>query len=108
MAAPEKYIFPYSTSISEKQIEVMSVIARGNPDGGYVDVYQILERVSYTESLGAVKFILRYMMAQKRVEKAGKARRERLWGEGKRGVYFRPLTVYRLTQKGMFELKSNC
>jgi len=106
MATPEKYIAPCSTLISEKQLEILSIVARGNPDGSYVDTFQVLERASYTDSLEAIRFILRYMIAQGRIERADYAERSREWGRGGRGVHSRKTPVFKITDNGLFLLKS--
>lgn len=95
MATPEQYIANTTTPISDKQAEVLNVVARGNPDGSYVDRHQIRDRLSYDPHIQSVHFILRYMVAQKRIEIAGKELRQKKEG----GARFRT-RVYRLTELG--------
>ena len=77
MATPEQYIPNTTNPLSDKQTEVLHVIARGNPDGSPVDAYQLQARLSYQPKMDSVKFILRYMVAQKRVKVVGKEKRIR-------------------------------
>ena len=70
MATPEQRMSERPASLSLKQASVLKVIARGNPDGTPVTRKQILERINYEAKMDSVVFILRYMLAQKRITKA--------------------------------------
>ena len=75
MATPEQYISNTTQSISMKQAEILSAIARCNADGTYLDKNQLREVLSYKPNRDAVTFSLRYMLAQKRIEVAGREKR---------------------------------
>lgn len=81
MASPEKYISKHTYIVTEKQAEVLNIIARANADGSFVDRHQIRDRVSYDPHINCIIFILRYMLAQKRIEIVG--REKRLSGAGR-------------------------
>lgn len=95
MATPEQYISNSTRPISMKQAEILNVIARGNPDGSYVDRHQLRDRLSYNPHVQSVHFSLRYMVAQKRVEVAGKELRthEKFTGSFQ-------TRIYRITELG--------
>lgn len=95
MATPEQHIANKTNPISKKQAEVLSVIARGNPDGSHVDWHQIRERLSYNPKLDAVRFILRYMIAQRRVEALDLELRQKQ----DTGIRFKT-RVYKVTELG--------
>lgn len=42
-----------------KQTEIMKIIVRGNPDGSFCDIGQIMDRLSYTTSKASFQFSLR-------------------------------------------------
>jgi len=102
MATPEQYITDNPRPVSEKQIEVLRIIARGNPDGSPVDMWQILERVSYPATSNTIRFILRYMRAQGRIKVAGMF--DRPCGESKSMV--RSLKTFIITDLGLMLIKN--
>jgi len=72
---PEQGV-PFSTrQPSPQQIEILSIVARGNSDGSQVDKAQVLERVSFTNKQNNVWFIMRYMLAQGRIERVDMVKR---------------------------------
>lgn len=65
--------------LTTKQIEVLRVIAKGNPDGSHADLDEILERVSYRPTKQAIQFTIRSLVEHGLIEKhASEKRRGRL------------------------------
>ncbi len=56
-------------SISKKQIEVLKLIIRANPDGSLIDIDQLLERLSYKPTKQALQFTIRQLVGRKYIEK---------------------------------------
>ena len=98
MATPEQYIPDLTNPLSEKQREVLHVIARGNADGSAVDRDQLMSRLSYAPTMNCVIFILRYMVAQNRVVKVGIERRLRSNKQGH--LRYHNVATYRITSLG--------
>lgn len=48
--------------LTTKQYSLMSVIIRGNPDGSFVDLDQILERIPYETSKQSLQFSIRALV----------------------------------------------
>jgi len=55
--------------LTEKQIEIISLIKRGNTDGTLLDIDQILERLSYMPTKQALQFSLRYIIKRGYIQK---------------------------------------
>lgn len=56
-------------ALSPKAFEVVRVIMRGNPDGSWVDLDQLLERLSYKPSKQSMQFTLRALIKRGLIEK---------------------------------------
>jgi DNA-binding MarR family transcriptional regulator len=52
-----------------KQIELLSVIGKRNPDGGATDLDQILERLSYKPTKQSLQFSIRALIAHALIQK---------------------------------------
>lgn len=55
--------------ISAKQREVLSCIVRANPDGTWLDLDQILERLTYAPTKAALQFTVRQLVERGLAEK---------------------------------------
>lgn len=49
-------------NITDKQLMIMDVIIKGNPDGEPCDLDQLIERVPYEVSKPAIQFSIRYLI----------------------------------------------
>ena len=58
-------------SLTLKQMEALNFIVRGNPDGSFVDLDQMLERVSYRPTKAAFQFTIRTLIERGLIEKKG-------------------------------------
>lgn len=56
-------------NLSAKQTEILTVIVRMNPDGTFVDLDQLIERLSYKPSKEAIQFSLRHLIGRELIEK---------------------------------------
>jgi hypothetical protein len=85
---------PVSIEIRDgKQREIMEVIVRGNPDGTFCDIDQIIEKLSYSPSKASFQFSLRCILRKKLVEKEEELR----FRDGARRRVIKPTLVgYRL------------
>jgi DNA-binding MarR family transcriptional regulator len=57
--------------VTKKQMNVLTVIARGDDDGGFIDLDQLLERIDYETTKGSMHFTLRGLIRRGMVEKKG-------------------------------------
>lgn len=48
--------------LTTKQIQIMNVITRGNEDGSFVDVDQLVERVGYETTKQSMQFSIRALV----------------------------------------------
>lgn len=65
--------------LTTKQIEVLRIIAKGNPDGSHADLDEILARASYKPTKQAIQFTIRSLVEHELIEKhASEKRRGRL------------------------------
>lgn len=55
--------------LTSKQIELMTIIGSGNPDGTAVDLDQILERLSYHPTKQSLQFSIRALIARDLIKK---------------------------------------
>lgn len=55
--------------LSAKQREIIGIIVRANPDGTWVDLDQLIERLSYKPSKEAIQFSLRSLIDRGLIEK---------------------------------------
>ena len=53
-----------------KQTDILDVIVKGNPDGTFADLDQIMERVPYTTTKPAFQFSLRCLIRKQLIERA--------------------------------------
>jgi DNA-binding MarR family transcriptional regulator len=49
-------------TLTRNQYEIMAVLIKGNPDGSFVDLDQLLERVSYQPTKYAIQFSIRFLI----------------------------------------------
>ena len=61
--------------LTEKQLEVIRVIAEANTDGTPADLDEILERVSYKPTKQAIQFSIRALIEHGLIEKVGSENR---------------------------------
>lgn len=61
--------------LTQKQVEVLRVIAAGNTDGTDADLDEILERVSYKPTKQAIQFSIRALIEHGLIEKTGAEKR---------------------------------
>lgn len=81
-------------NLTEKQIEILKLVVKGNSDGSFIDLDQLLERLSYKPSKAALQFSLRFMAERGLLEKKAL--------ENRRGSARR---IYSCTAKGYNEYK---
>lgn len=81
-------------SLSPKQVEIIKVLGRANPDGSFCDFDQLLERLSYKPTKDSAHFSIRALEKRGLVEKKPR--------ESRRGQSRRILA---LTIAGFTELK---
>lgn len=55
--------------LTTKQMELMTIIGKRNPDGGAVDLDQILERLSYHPTKQSLQFSIRALIARDLIQK---------------------------------------
>jgi hypothetical protein len=90
---PLAHNFIYENKVlAESQMEVVKVIIRGNPDGSFVDIYQILERDPRKRSIKSLISALNRLIEKGIIMKQGFARRHGARGYGVR--------LYSLTADG--------
>lgn len=56
-------------TLSPKAFEIMKVIIRGNPDGTWLDLDQLLERLTYKPSKASIHFSIRALVSRGLIEK---------------------------------------
>lgn len=65
--------------LTDKQMSVINVIKKGNTDGSWADIDQILERIEYTTTKESLQFSLRFLVKRGLIKKSHKEiRRGRL------------------------------
>lgn len=62
-------------SLTDKQKEVLAVIVKGNPDGSFCDLDEVIAGVSYDTTKASIQFIIRNLMAKGLIEKKSRERR---------------------------------
>lgn len=55
--------------LTAKQAEILKLVIKGNPDGSFLDLDQLLDRLSYKPSKQALQFSLRFMVERGLIEK---------------------------------------
>lgn len=53
----------------KNQREILKLVCKGNPDGSFLDLDQLLERLSYEPTKQALAFSIRFMIRRKWIEK---------------------------------------
>jgi DNA-binding MarR family transcriptional regulator len=61
--------------LTSKQRELLTTIAKANPDGSPTDLNEILERLSYAPTKESVQFSIRALIAHNIIEKLGSENR---------------------------------
>lgn len=61
--------------LTDKQLEVLRVIAERNPDGSLADLDQVIERASYKPTKQAIQFSIRALVGHKLIVKEGSEHR---------------------------------
>jgi hypothetical protein len=56
-------------SLSAKQQEILKLIVRGNPDGSFIDLDELLDRLSYKPTKDALQFSIRHLVKRELIEK---------------------------------------
>ena len=54
---------------TEKQLNILDVIRKGNPDGSHLDRVQICENVDYDVKPGSMEWSLMYLMDHKLIDR---------------------------------------
>jgi DNA-binding MarR family transcriptional regulator len=78
-----------SINITTKQLEVLRVIVKGNPDDSLTDMDQVLECIKYVATKEAMQFTIRSLIKRELILKAG--------SESRRG---RRRVLYEATELG--------
>lgn len=61
--------------LTPKQLEIVRIVAAGNPDGSNTDLDEILERASYKPTKQAIQFTIRSLVHHELIEKVGSEKR---------------------------------
>lgn len=61
--------------LTDKQLEVLRVIAEANTDGTLADLDEVIERVSYKPTKQAIQFSIRALVGHELIEKQGAEKR---------------------------------
>lgn len=61
--------------LTSKQLEIVRIVATGNPDGSNTDLDEILERASYKPTKQAIQFTIRSLIQHELIEKVGSEKR---------------------------------
>lgn len=61
--------------LTTKQLELIKIIAAGNPDGTIADLDEVMERLSYKPSKESLQFSIRALIAHGLIIKAGSEKR---------------------------------
>jgi len=57
--------------LTRKQVTIMQILLKGNEDGSFCDLDQLLERVTYKTSKGSIQFSIRALIKHGMIEKKG-------------------------------------
>jgi DNA-binding MarR family transcriptional regulator len=55
--------------LTTKQLELLTVIGKRNPDGAAIDLDQLIERLSYAPSKQSIQFSIRALIAHHLIQK---------------------------------------
>jgi DNA-binding MarR family transcriptional regulator len=61
--------------LTDKQLEVLRVIAEANPDGTLADLDEVIERAAYKPTKQAIQFSIRALIGHELIEKRGAEKR---------------------------------
>lgn len=61
--------------LTTKQIELLTTIGSRNPDGGAIDLDQLIERLSYKPSKQSIQFSIRALIAHALIQKDASEKR---------------------------------
>lgn len=56
-------------NMTQKQCQITDIILRGNPDGSFIDLDQLVERVPYKTSKDSMHFSIRALIKHGLIEK---------------------------------------
>jgi predicted transcriptional regulator len=66
-------------TLTEKQREILNILLKGNPDGSWVDMDQLLDRLSYETSKPSIQYSVRTLMKKKLMERKDLEFRRGAW-----------------------------
>ena len=73
-----------NAAMTMKQLAIMDVVFAGSKDGGFVDIYELMERTEHKATLQAMqcslKFLIKHGLIERHKAKAPKDLRKRLYG----------------------------
>lgn len=72
-------------NLTTKQFQILAVILKGNPDGSFVDMDQLLENLPYETTKESMQFSIRALINKNMIEKRGQESRR-----SKKRVVFAP------------------
>lgn len=72
--------------LTDKQISIINVIKKGNTDGTWADIDQILDRIEYTTTKESLQFSLRFLVNRGLIKKSHKEIRR-----GRLRIIYQPL-----------------
>jgi predicted transcriptional regulator len=55
--------------LTTKQIQIMDIIVKGNPDGSFVDIDELLVRLPYETTKQSIQFSVRALISKNLIEK---------------------------------------
>lgn len=58
-----------SETLSKKQRQILDVLIRGNPDGSWVDLDQLLERLPYKTTKPSIQYSIRILIRKGMLER---------------------------------------
>lgn len=56
-------------NVTEKQMQIMSVVVKGNEDGSFIDLDQLLERIPYETTKESMQFSIRALVKNQLISK---------------------------------------
>tara|TARA_R110000851_G_C13102760_1_gene569267 strand:- start:49347 stop:49604 length:258 start_codon:yes stop_codon:yes gene_type:complete len=62
-------------NMTEKQTQIMSVVVKANPDGSFVDIDQVLERIPYETTKESMQFSVRALIKNQLITRGDKTKR---------------------------------
>lgn len=61
--------------LTQKQTEILSIVAKGNADGTLADLDEVIARASYKPTKQAIQFTIRALVEHGLIEKRGQEKR---------------------------------